>query len=154
LLPALADQLGAGLIVEVGTFTGMGTVALLEVASRVVTYDLVAWSEIPNSVLRQTDFTDGSVEQRLGDLSNPAYFKTQIETLSDASFIFVDGPKDKVFEPALTRLLRDAFGGTGKIVVFDDVRVANMLAFWSHLDLPKCDATSLGHWSGTGLVAL
>jgi hypothetical protein len=28
----------------------------------------------------------------------------------------------------------------------------NMLDIWYHLDKPKLDMTSFGHWSGTGLV--
>lgn len=168
LLPALAARLlqtrdpekvkggrdGPGYVVEVGTYTGMGTLALLEAAPQVVTYDLVPWSAFGNSVLRPDDFDSGRVEQRLGDLSDPVYFEDQLEILAGAALVFVDGPKDRSFEPRFTRLLTEAFGGSGKIVVFDDIRVANMVRFWATLDVEKLDLTSLGHWSGTGLVRL
>jgi len=166
LLPALTGRLldgrssvggersGAGRVVEVGTFTGMGTLALMEAATHVVTYDLVPWSAVGNTVLRPEDFDTGRVEQRLGDLSDPTYFETQAETLAAAELIFVDGPKDRRFEPRFTRLLTVAFGGSGKIVLFDDIRVANMVRFWATLGAEKLDLTSLGHWSGTGLVRL
>ncbi len=166
LLPALAARLleghdpvtgphgGGGHVVEVGTYTGMGTLALLEGAPRVVTYDLVPWSALANSVLRPEDFDSGRVEQRLGDLSDPAYFEDQIETLAGAALIFVDGPKDRRFEPRFTRLLTQAFSGSGKFVLFDDIRVANMVHLWATLGAEKLDLTSLGHWSGTGLVRL
>ncbi|MHB8220907.1 MAG: hypothetical protein ACYDHU_11410 [Acidimicrobiales bacterium] len=168
LLPALAARLlqsgdpveingrrdDTGQVVEVGTFTGMGTLALMEAAAHVVTYDLVPWSVVGNTVLRPEDFDSGRVEQRLGDLSDPAYFEDQIETLAGAALVFVDGPKDRRFEPRFTRLLTATFGGSGKIVLFDDIRVANMVKFWATLDVEKLDLTSLGHWSGTGLVRL
>jgi hypothetical protein len=39
-----------------------------------------------------------------------------------------------------------------RVVVFDDIRVLPMLQLWRDLPFPKLDATSLGHWSGTGLL--
>lgn len=41
---------------------------------------------------------------------------------------------------------------TAPIVMFDDIRLWNMLAIWWRLDRPKLDLTSFWHWSGTGLV--
>jgi hypothetical protein len=38
------------------------------------------------------------------------------------------------------------------VVMFDDIRLWNMLPFWQEIDRPKLDLTSFGHWSGTGLV--
>lgn len=154
LLPSLMRQVGGGTAVEVGTFTGMGTLALAEGADHVVTYDILPWDSLGESVLRREDFTGGIVEQHLGNLSDPDWFESQKGRLSDAALIFVDGPKDRSFEPAFTRLLREAFDGSGKLVVFDDIRVANMARFWGTLQANKLDATSLGHWSGTGLVRL
>jgi predicted O-methyltransferase YrrM len=154
LLPSLMRQVGGGTAVEVGTFTGMGTLALAEGAGHVVTYDILPWGSLGESVLRREDFGSGMVEQRLGDLSDPGWFESQKGTLSDAALIFVDGPKDRSFEPTFTGLLREAFNGSGKLVVFDDIRVANMVKFWGTLQANKLDATSLGHWSGTGLVRL
>jgi len=154
LLPALARQLGSGVAVEVGTFTGMGTLALLEGADRVVTYDLVPWDAVPHAVIRHDDIARGRVMQRLGDLSDEAFFRSQTDTLAGAELIFIDGPKDRSFERRFTELLCDTFRGSGKVLVFDDIRVANMVTFWGRLDLDKFDATSYGHWSGTGLARL
>jgi hypothetical protein len=96
----------------------------------------------------------GRLEQRLGDLSVEHYFAAQLEVLRSADLIFVDGPKDRRFEPRFTRLLRNELEGSGKIVVFDDIRLLNMVRFWDRIDLGKFDATSLGHWSGTGIIQL
>ena len=38
------------------------------------------------------------------------------------------------------------------VVVFDDIRVWNMLGVWPTIERPKLDLTSFGHYSGTGLV--
>ena len=38
------------------------------------------------------------------------------------------------------------------IVMFDDIRLLNMIEQWRALPRPKLDLTSFGHWSGTGLV--
>jgi len=37
-------------------------------------------------------------------------------------------------------------------VLFDDIRLWNMLDIWRSIDFPKLDLTSFGHWSGTGVV--
>jgi hypothetical protein len=38
------------------------------------------------------------------------------------------------------------------ILIFDDIRVWNMLEFWREIRMPKLDLTSFGHFSGTGVV--
>jgi predicted O-methyltransferase YrrM len=154
LLASIAKDLHVELAVEVGTHTGMGSIALLEGAKRVITYDIAAWKTIPDSVLRDEDFSTGRVEQRLGDLATEQYFAREVEVLRQAQLIFVDGPKDRRFEPSFTSRLIGSLRGSGIIVIFDDIRVVNMLRFWADLELPKLDLTSFGHWSGTGLARL
>ncbi len=154
LLAAIAAELRVELAVEVGTYTGMGSVALLAGSDRVVTYDIASWHMVPDSVLREEDFSSGRVEQRLGNLADETFFSQQIEIIGRAQLIFVDGPKDRTFEPAFTSRLISNFKGSGITVMYDDIRVLNMLGFWDRLQLPKLDLTSFGHWSGTGLATL
>lgn len=154
LLPTLASEIGAHRVVEVGTFTGMGAIALRDAGPEVVTYDITPWRQVPGSILEEGDFGPGRLEQRIGDLAAPAYFSSQLGTLRGAQLIFVDGPKDRVFEPAFWSLLAPAMAGSGAVVLFDDIRVANMVSFWHSVGLPKLDITSVGHWSGSGLVRL
>ncbi len=154
LLAALVDTLQPRNVVEVGTFTGMGSLSLRErlpAGGRVVTYDIIPWERIPGTLLRAEDFGP-SLEQRMGNLADPAYFASQEETLASAELLFVDGPKDGVFEPAFARLLVPLLERTGATVVFDDIRLPVMLQFWRDFPLPKLDMTSFGHWSGTGLA--
>src|SRR4051794_29158735 len=78
LLRALTQHLSPKLVVEVGTLTGLSTLALAG-SGRVVTYDLVPWNALEDSALRAFDFVE--IEQRLGDLSDPAVFAREQELL-------------------------------------------------------------------------
>jgi predicted O-methyltransferase YrrM len=156
LLAGLVKVMQPRKIVEIGTATGMSALALLSTAAAgadLVTYDLVEWSSYPESVLRPEDFGK-QMSQRLLDLSDPDAFQSQIEVLGEAQLIFIDGPKDGLFEPRFSELLVGALRGRPSILVYDDIRLVNMLQFWRDLPLAKLDATSLGHWSGTGLASL
>lgn len=152
LLAALGEVVGHGSMVEIGTFTGMGSLSLLSHSEgRLVTYDIVPWDALPGTTLRADDF-GGRLEQRLGDLAEPAYFHSQAETLRGASLVFIDGPKDGVFEPALMRSLMPLMAGSGAVLLLDDIRTLSMLQLWRDIPIPKVDMTSFGHWSGTGLA--
>ena len=150
LLAALVEVAGVDRAIEVGTYTGMGALALAGAGAVVQTYDLVPWDQIANTLLRHEDF-EGRISQRIGDLASADYFDSQLEDLLAADLILVDGPKDGVFEPAfLSRLL--AVLRAGQVLVVDDIRKLQMLQTWRDLPLSKLDVTSLGHWSGTGLA--
>jgi len=150
LLPALAQAVGASRAVEVGTYKGQGTLALHAACPAVTTYDIHPYDSFPGTVIHSNDF-EGGIEQRIGDLSQPDFFNSQVEVLSQAQLIFIDGPKDGVFEKAFAELLYPAIRGSGALVVWDDIRLMSMVDFWRWLPAPKLDATSIGHWSGTGL---
>jgi hypothetical protein len=88
------------------------------------------------------------------DVSRPDVFESQKDVLAEAQIMFIDGPKDGLFEPRFTDLLVSELRGRSTILVYDDIRLVNMLQFWRELPLAKLDATSLGHWSGTGLASV
>jgi predicted O-methyltransferase YrrM len=157
LLASVVDILKPQVVVEVGTFTGLSALAMmatLPMGAQLVTYDLVAWNKIAETALRGSDFVDGRLEQRIGDLTDPTFFDRNREVLSAATLIFLDGPKDGHFEPRLTELLMSLPRERAAILIFDDIRIWKMLAFWRSLALPKLDVTSFGHWLGTGLAYL
>ncbi len=151
MLPAIVQELRAKTVVEVGTYLGQGTLALKLAAERVITYDVIPWNEFSDTILNEEDFV-GGIEQRIGDLSDRDYFDSQLETLGNADLIFIDGPKDGQFEEIFGWRLYEALKGTGKVVVWDDIRVITMVDIWRRLPVHKLDATSFGHWSGTGLT--
>ncbi len=154
LLAALTKTVQAERIVEVGTFKGQGALALLAGSdvTRVTTYDLIPWDEFSDTALRPSDFTSDRVAQQLGDLGDADYRATQIETLRAADLIFIDGPKDGAWEDhAIPDILAD-LTDRRRLVVLDDIRLMPMVQLWRDLPFAKLDTTSLGHWSGTGLL--
>jgi predicted O-methyltransferase YrrM len=150
LLAALVTVIPARQVIEVGTFTGMGTLALAHGGAQVQTYDLISWERFSDTLLREEDFP-GRIEQRIGDLADEEFFRSQVEVLQSADLIFVDGPKDGVFEPAFISKLLPVLR-SGQVLLFDDIRKLEMLQIWRDLPLSKLDVTSLGHWCGTGLA--
>ena len=120
---------------------------------RVVTFDVAPWRSEAETVLRESDFADGRLIQAIGNLAEPDVYAAHLGTLREAEFVFVDGPKDGVFEPAFVRDVLPGLTDRRRIVGFDDIRMLQMVGLWRALPYPKLDATSLGHWSGTGLIA-
>ena len=149
-LAGIASVLRPSTIVEVGTFKGHGAVALRSSApdARVITYDIEPWQKIPGAILKHSD----DVEQRIGDLADPDYLATQLDDLRSADLLFVDGPKDGQWEKRFCTLVLPELADRQRLMVFDDIRLLEMVQLWRDLPGPRLDATSLGHWSGTGLL--
>lgn len=142
-------------VVEIGTGAGWSALAILTelpAGGRLVTFDLVDWQAYAGGALRQSDFADGRLTQKLADLSEPAHLAASSELLQSAELIVVDGPKDGRFEPAFVAALERLGLPGAPLVFFDDTRFITMLGLWRSLAHPKLDLTSFGHWSGSGLV--
>ncbi|MEX2608283.1 MAG: methyltransferase [Kiritimatiellia bacterium] len=155
LLAGLVACLQPKTVIEIGTETGLSALCLrkyLPAEGRVVTFDLIPWEKINGTCLASDDFEDGRLTQELADLGDPAVFKKYTSLLSEADFIFADGPKDGRFEPAFAAHLDTITFKKAPYVLFDDIRDRNMLRFWRELEKPKLDISSFGHWTGTGLV--
>ena len=69
-----------------------------------------------------------------------------------AELIFIDGPKDGVFERRLLSNFESLGVRKNTLLVLDDIRLWNMLQIWREIRHQKIDLTSLGHYTGTGLV--
>lgn len=155
LLAALVEELRPRLVVEIGTFTGLSALAMLSVLpadGRLVTIDVIPWNKISGTFLRNSDFAEGKLTQILCDLGDSQTCTLHSQVLCDADLIFVDGPKDGVFERELLQNF-DLLGlKVGALIAFDDIRIWNMLRIWQEIARPKLDLTGLGHWTGTGLV--
>jgi predicted O-methyltransferase YrrM len=155
LLAGLMTVLRPKVIVEIGTDTGLSALIMHKTqpaGGRLVTFDLVPWSEVEDHILRQDDFQDGTLEQHLADLSDPQVLEEHRELLESAEFFFIDGPKDNVFEYRLMENFKRLSFRTPPVMMFDDTKLMSMLRFWDELTHPKLDITSFAHWSGTGLV--
>jgi predicted O-methyltransferase YrrM len=155
LLAGLVGALEARRVVEIGTSTGMSALALLEAlpaGGQLTTFDIKPWRDFPDTWLTEKDFSDGRFVQEIADIAAPGVIGRYRELFEAADFLFIDGPKDGVTEPKFLAALEPLSLKREVLVMFDDVRVLNMVAFWRRLQRPKLDLTSFGHWSGTGLV--
>jgi len=154
LLTALMNELSPGIAIEIGTYTGMGSLSMvhgLPSSSKIITFDVVAWNEFP-SYLNDDLFSSGKLTQHLVDLSDERNFMEFKGLLDSASFIFCDGPKDGRFEYQFISYLTKLKPKKGRVLMLDDIRFKNMIDLWFSIESPKLDMSSFGHWSGTGLV--
>lgn len=157
LLAALMLELKPQTVVEVGTFSGLSSLAMkkyLPPNGRIVTFDVVPWKAIEGTHLRDEDFADGQLKQIVADLSDDDTFEKCRDLLECAEFLFIDAPKDGIFEYRLVEKLQTVHFATTPIVLFDDTKLWSMLRFWRLLPWPKLDLTSFGSWSGTGLAEI
>jgi predicted O-methyltransferase YrrM len=155
LLAGLVHVLEPKLVVEIGTFTGLSALALMHRLprdGRVVTFDVLPWETFEETTLKPADFADGRLEQIVDDVTHPEGVARHRDLLARADLIFVDAAKDGEMETRLLRNLDSLAFAHCPLVVFDDIRLWNMLAIWRSIPRPKLDLTSYGHWTGTGLV--
>ncbi len=138
LLAYLSTLFTDATIVDVGTDAGCSAMALsYNLANRVVSFDIV------NN--RKTDIQLPNVEFRLQDALSDG------DLLMAAPLISLDtaheGPYEHVFYQSLSV---SHYKG---LLLLDDVYLnEEMRAFWDSITHAKFDVSSVGHWSGTGLV--
>lgn len=94
----------------------------------------------------------GVVTQILSDLSVKENFTRNIDILSAAEIIFLDGPKNFEFERTFLKNIALLPPAHRRLLIIDDIRFLNMTHIWGSILSPKLDLTSFGHWTGTGLV--
>jgi predicted O-methyltransferase YrrM len=155
LLYALAVVVKPRYVVEIGTLTGLSALSMLrglDSDAHLVTIDILPWDSFPDTVLTAQDFADGRLRQLVGDLTKSEFLASNANLLAAADLIFIDGPKDGKFEPELYRVFEQVGLKEHCLLVYDDIRLWHMLKFWKSIQRPKMDFTSLGHWTGTGLV--
>jgi predicted O-methyltransferase YrrM len=155
LLSGLVSVLKPKLIVEIGTATGLSALCMrssLPPGGQIMTFDIVPWQSYKNTVLKETDFSTGSLTQSVENLAEEKALQKHAAMLKQATFIFIDATHDGTLEAKLLESLhRVGFKG---YILLDDIRVWTMLKMWRDIQWPKIDLTSMGHWSGTGLVEM
>lgn len=155
LLAALVQTMQPKRIVEIGTAEGLSALALkkfLPPPSKIVTFDIVPWTEYPNSALVPGDFEDGRLKQIVADLADLGVARQYASLLGEADVVFMDAAKDGRMEEVFLDNFSLAGLKENALIVFDDIRLLEMLPIWRRLALTKMDFTSFGHWSGTGLA--
>lgn len=157
ILSVLDNSYSLRSIVDIGTHYGTGTRVMLDYApeAKVTTFDVTAWDKFPTTYLTESDFASngGRLTQHLDDLHYEDAFDKHKQLLVDADFIMCDGPKDGIFERSfLTKLSSISFTTKPRFLFLDDIRFASEMPLWRHIQSPKADLTSFGHFSGSGLV--
>lgn len=137
LLTSVSTQYNNTTLYDIGTYRGLSALALSSnPTNKVISYDIGYYVEIDRP---------SNVEFRIGDCYNDA-------NLLQAPLIVVDvDPHDGIFETQFVKYLTDkGYVGT---VIFDDIHLnKGMSDFWNSITQEKNDFTSVGHWSGTGVV--
>ena len=155
LLAALVEELAPNKVVEIGTDRGLSALALLAAlppGASLTTVDIKAWDDVEGTFLCDSDFVEGRLGQIVCDFGSRQAVEKHADLFRSAQLIFVDGPKDGVFERQLLSDFELLGVRTNTLLVFDDIRLWNMLEIWREIPHPKIDLTSLGHYTGTGLV--
>lgn len=156
LLSALVENFSVRQSFEIGSFRGLGSLALLgeDTKSRsVITNDLVPFQEF-ESVIPEKMFQDDQITQLIGNLLDDQFFLDTQEFIKTSDLIFLDGPKDGLFEYQILNRLSSLQFPTTQLLIIDDINFANMISLWRSIASPKIDLTSFGHWSGTGIVEI
>ncbi len=142
-------------IIDIGTSSGMSSRIMLDYSnkdSEIVTFDLIRWDKF-DSHLNKNDFKDSRLTQYLDDLSNIETFKKHLILIDKADLIFLDAPKDGIFEYLFVKnLAKSKLSNKKRFLILDDIKFLNMVKLWRSIKSPKFDITSFGHASGTGLV--
>lgn len=150
-LAALSKVMNCKQVIEIGTFKGLGSLALSKFSESVITYDIVRLEMIQGHIAN-LQLRKPNVKQIIGDLSEDAFFLSQEIFIAGADLIFVDGPKNKLFEEKLIPKLEQSMK-PGSILVIDDIRFKIMRNLWIKLlTKPRIDMGDFAHFSGTGLV--
>jgi predicted O-methyltransferase YrrM len=100
LLAAIVSVMNPRSAVEIGTWTGMGTLALRAgmQTGTVTTFDIVPWDKLPKPSHFEPSDLEGGISQIIGDLTDDRFFAESRDVLNAADLIFMDAPKDGVFE--------------------------------------------------------
>ena len=142
-------------IIDIGTSSGMSSRIMLDFSnknSEIVTFDLIKWDYF-DSHLSKNDFKESRLNQYLDDLSNIETFKKYLPLIDKADLIFLDAPKDGIFEYSFIKNLASSkLTNKKRFLILDDIKFLNMVKLWRSIKSPKFDITSFGHTSGTGLV--
>ena len=155
LLAGLVRTLKPRQIIEIGTGTGMSALCMkkyLPDGSRIFTFDIISYKENKNSKLIDSDFDDKKLVAYVDDLTKMKAIECHRTELEDADIIFIDAAKNVVMERIFLENFHSLRFRKAPLLVFDDIRLWNMLKIWREIDYPKLDLTSFGHWTGTGLV--
>jgi len=152
ILNGIVKFLDPKLVIEVGTYTGMGTFALSQnLNGEIVSFDIIDYKNFETH-LNDEFLKKNKFKQYLSDLSEKTEYDKHYQLLNNADIIFIDAPKDGKFEYKLLENMTNLKNKENKILILDDIKFMNMINLWNSIKSPKMDVASVGNWTGTGLV--
>ncbi len=154
LIQSLCKTLRLRNVVEVGTFTGMSALIWLLNGVSLTSIDIIPWSDFENSVLDIDLISSTGFKQHILDISQPKAFNLITSAFTSADLIFLDGPKDGIFEQKVVPEIIELMNGKGGWLLLDDIHLRAMKPCWDEIQNEKFDLSLIGHTSGTGLVRL
>jgi predicted O-methyltransferase YrrM len=154
LIQSLCKTLQLRNVVEVGTFTGMSALIWLLNEVSLTSVDIVPWRDVENSVLNEDLISRKEFSQHVLDISESDSFSKMITVFKSADLIFLDGPKDGIFEQKVVPQILRLMSGTGSWLLLDDIHLQAMNSCWQAIRVEKYDLSLIGHTAGTGLIRL
>jgi predicted O-methyltransferase YrrM len=141
LLSQISNMLDSKILLDVGTFKGCSALALsMNQSNELKSFDI-------NPGHRRLSKVPDNVEFIIDDILRDQYK----DLILSSPFILLDtdhtGPVEHEFYSHIKSL------GWRGVLLLDDIHLNDpMKEFWSSIQDEKEDITSIGHWSGTGLV--
>lgn len=154
LINSLCKSLSLRKVVEVGSFTGMSALIWMLNNVSLTSIDIVPWNEFDDTVLSDALIQDASFSQKILDLMDVDSFNEMIPDFLSSDLIFLDGPKDGIFEQEVVPKLINLLSGRSVWLLLDDIHLRAMQPCWDAITNEKYDLSLIGHSSGTGLVRL
>lgn len=140
-------------IIEIGTGSGISTKILHEFSdAKVYSFDIFDITP-NNSYLTEEEINSNKLDLINENLIKKEVFQKYKKIIENADLIFLDASKSGILEDKLLKNFTTAtFKNESTLLVIDDIKFLTMFKVWEKIKSEKFDASSLAHWSGTGLV--
>lgn len=140
-------------IIEIGTGSGISTKVFYEFSNaKIYSFDIFDIT-LENSYLSEDEFNSNKLDLINENLIEKEVFHKYKKIIENADLIFLDASKSGILEDKLLKNFSTiTFKSDSTLLVIDDIKFLTMFKVWEKIKSEKFDASSLAHWSGTGLV--
>lgn len=152
-LAAITKNLKPKNIIEIGTGSGISAKVFHEFSNaNIYTFDIFDIN-IENSYLSVEEVKSERMKLINSNIESVKEFNKYKEIIAEADLIFLDASKTGVLEDKiLSNFASIEYNSNNTLLIIDDIKFLTMFEVWNKIHSPKFDASSLAHWSGTGLV--